>query len=171
MNRPAVPRPLRKALTALLLALTTVSGFLAETLRPVVDADTQAETPQQTGVPRRAPETPYEAAQPFGRTELFFGAAKPQGVVTEAEFQAFVDEHVTRRFPDGLTVLKGAGQFRDEHRVVRKEAAFVLIVLYPDATREKSSRKLNEIREIYKDLFQQRSVLRVDDPQSVWVSF
>jgi hypothetical protein len=48
---------------------------------------------------------------------------------------------VTRRFPDGLTVLKGAGQFRDEHRVVRKEAAFVLVVLYPDATREKSSRK------------------------------
>ena len=68
-------------------------------------------------------------------------------------------------------MLKGNGQFRGEDRIIRKETSYVLIVLYPDETRERSGRKLNEIREIYKDLFQQQSVLRVDDPLVVWVSF
>jgi len=121
--------------------------------------------------PAASPSAPREHAAPFGRTELFFGTKKPQGVVTPAEFQTFVDTHVTQRFPEGLTVLKGSGQFQSDDRVIRKEASFVLIVLYPYDTRLQSRKKLDEIREIYKDLFQQQSVLRVDDPFVVWVSF
>jgi hypothetical protein len=67
--------------------------------------------------------------QPFVRTELYFGTAKPNGAVTEAEFRDFVDRQVTPRFPDGLTLLKGNGQFRGEDNIVIKEQSFVLILL------------------------------------------
>jgi hypothetical protein len=108
----------------------------------------------------------------FARTELFFGTGKPDGTaVTEAEFFAFIDEEVTPRFPDGLTVLKADGQFRGENGVIVKEESFVLILLYPVEVFRDSSKKINAIRRLYKEQFQQESVLRVDDPLAVRVSF
>ena len=47
----------------------------------------------------------------FARTELFFGSARAGGEVTEAEFKQFLDAFITPRFPDGLTLLTGLGQF------------------------------------------------------------
>jgi len=91
--------------------------------------------------------------------------------VTEEEFRNFVDQQVTPRFPDGLTVLKGDGQFRGEDDITIKEQSFVLILLYPQDTFSKSSRKIERIRDLYKEAFDQESVLRVDDPFIVWVSF
>ena len=107
----------------------------------------------------------------FARTELFFGTAKPDGVVTEGEFRAFIDHEVTPRFPDGLTVLDAEGQFRGANGVIVKEHSFVLILLYPVDDFKRSSRKINAIRELYKQQFDQESVLRVDDPLAVRVSF
>jgi hypothetical protein len=78
---------------------------------------------------------------------------------------------VTPRFPDGLTLLKGDGQFRGEDNVVIKEQSFVLILLYPYESFNKSSQRIQKIRNLYKDRFAQESVLRVDDPYVVWVSF
>jgi hypothetical protein len=107
----------------------------------------------------------------FVRTELFFGTAKPDGVVTDEEFEAFVDEIVTPRFPDGLTLLEADGQFRGSDNVIIKEKSFVLVLLYPVETQRVSSRRIERIRAIYKERFQQQSVLRVDDPRAVRVSF
>ena len=108
----------------------------------------------------------------FARTELFFGTGKPDGTaVTEAEFFAFIDEQVTPRFPDGLTVLRAEGQFRGDNNVIVKEHSFVLILLYPVEDFRASSRKINEIRQTYNAQFDQESVLRVDDPLAVRVSF
>ena len=114
---------------------------------------------------------PGSGAVPFVRTELFFGTARPDGVVTEEEFRNFVDVEVTRRFPDGLTVLKGDGQFRGQDNVIIKETSFVLILLYPYEGFDKSSQRIQRIRDLYKEQFGQESVLRVDDPYIVWVSF
>jgi hypothetical protein len=47
----------------------------------------------------------------------------------------------------------------------------VLILLFPLEDFRDSSRKINAIRERYKTEFQQESVLRVDDPYAVRVSF
>jgi hypothetical protein len=157
----------RRTFGSLVLALTTLFAPLVEGRQQVFEPQAR----NQGVVRRRIPQAAREGALAFVRTELFFGTAKPQGVVTEAEFRAFVDEHITSRFPDGLTVLKGDGQFRGEDDITIKEQSFVLILLYPYDGRHKSSRKVNEIREIYKDQFQQQSVLRVDDPFIVWVSF
>ena len=83
---------------------------------------------------------------PFVRSELYFGTARRDGVVSEAEFREFVDQHVTPRFPDGLTLIKGDGQFRSERRVVIKEQSFVLILFYPYDTRDECLRRIERIR-------------------------
>jgi Protein of unknown function (DUF3574) len=104
----------------------------------------------------------------FMRTELVFGMSRANGPdITEAEFQSFVDDQVTPRFPDGLTVLSGNGQFRDSRGTIVQEKSKLLILLYP-FTRA-SSKKVDEIRAEYQGMFQQQSVLRVDEEQ--WVSF
>jgi hypothetical protein len=98
----------------------------------------------------------------FVRTELFFGSAKPDGgAVTEEEFSAFLDQVITPRFPDGLTLLTGLGQFRNSAGIIVKEQSFLLILLYPRPIRDSSAR-IEEIRDLYKAQFQQESVLRVD---------
>jgi len=40
----------------------------------------------------------------YSRTELYFGLSKSNGVVTEEEFQNFINTEVTPRFPNGLTL-------------------------------------------------------------------
>jgi len=88
--------------------------------------------------------------------------------VTEAEWAAFLDEEVTPRFPDGLTVLTGNGQWRNSKGIVTKETSALLIILYePSAEKETA---IEDIRAAYKDRFQQESVMRVDGGESC-VSF
>ena len=101
----------------------------------------------------------------FARTELFFGLSKPGGVVTEEEFQAFVDGKITPRFPDGLTLLSGKGQFRDSTGFIIQEGTKLLILLYP--FNKARSADVEQIRTDYKDAFQQQSVLRVDEQSCV----
>jgi hypothetical protein len=109
---------------------------------------------------------------PFIRSELFFGSERPdKPEVSDVEFKQFLDQEVTPRFPDGLTVLKGFGQFRESDGKIVQESSFVLILLYPRETLRDSSSKIEEIRTLYKQRFEQESVLRVDDPRAVRVSF
>jgi hypothetical protein len=102
-----------------------------------------------------------EGADAFARTELFFGLSRPGGVITEEEFRIFVDARVTPRFPDGLTVLSGTGQFRDASGVILVEGAKVLTLLVPRRDKQASA-KIEAIRSDYKRQFQQESVLRAD---------
>jgi hypothetical protein len=97
----------------------------------------------------------------FHRTELYFGRDRPGGEVSEEEFAHFVDVEVTKRFPDGLTLLSGLGQFQDESGQVVKEKSKLLILLYPLSDRQ-ADREIEDIRTAYKVQFQQTSVLRVD---------
>jgi Protein of unknown function (DUF3574) len=108
----------------------------------------------------------------FIRTELFFGRNKPDGTeVSPEEFADFLSVTITPEFPDGLTVLDGIGQFRDSNKNIIQEKSKVLILLYPSNTRRQSSRKIERIRKVYKERFQQQSVLRVDDILPVKISF
>lgn len=105
-------------------------------------------------------------AQSFFRTELFFGLSRPGGVVSEADFKAFVDARVTSRFPDGLTLISGMGQFRETNQAITVEGSKLLILLYPRVDAE-ANRKIEQIRAEYKQLFQQQSVLRADESSCV----
>ncbi len=102
----------------------------------------------------------------FSRTELFFGLSRSNGPdVTEEEFQHFVDTEVTPRFPDGLTLLTGQGQFKDSTGTIIQEGSKLLILLYPFS--QTNNGAVEEIRKAYKDTSQQESVLRVDEQSCV----
>ena len=104
--------------------------------------------------------------EPFLRTELFFGLSKPDGKVTEEEFQQFLAHNITPRFPDGLTVVTGLGQFRNARGTIIQERSKLVILLYPPP-QAKASGRIERIREEYKTLFQQESVLRADSRECV----
>lgn len=105
-------------------------------------------------------------AESFVRTELFFGLSRPGGVISEAEFKTFVDSRITPRFPDGLTLLSGSGQFRGASQTIIVEGSKLLILLYPRQDAE-ANRKIEQIRSDYKQTFQQQSVLRADETSCV----
>jgi hypothetical protein len=102
------------------------------------------------------------ASQRLTKTELFFGLSKPNGaIVTETEFQAFVDAKVTPLFPDGLTLLSGKGQFKTAAGAIAQEPAKLLIVIHPEGNQQNAA--IEQIRTAYRQRFQQESVLRTDD--------
>ncbi|MBW4622283.1 MAG: DUF3574 domain-containing protein [Cyanosarcina radialis HA8281-LM2] len=104
------------------------------------------------------------SASVFGRTELFFGSLKPNGSqVSEAEFQAFLNREITPRFPDGLTLLTGLGQFKNSQGFIIRERSRQLILLYPIDRARDSNGKIEQIRKAYNSAFQQESVLRTDE--------
>jgi hypothetical protein len=137
-----------KALGATLLALALAG---CATLRPE---------------PEPAPSCP--AGQEHLRTaQLFFGRnVGPTASVSEADFRKFMDEEVTPRFPDGLTVMDGGGQWRGaENQLIREASKVVLIVLPPRGAGD----RINAVRDAYKKRFRRDSVLLIT--QAACVSF
>src|SRR4051812_38543516 len=88
--------------------------------------------------------------------DLYFGRTSQGRPVTDATWRGFLAEVVTPRFPDGLTVLDGRGQWRrrDNGRVVSEPATMVRIVT--DRGPE-TVRRLEEIRAEYRARFAQES--------------
>jgi hypothetical protein len=90
--------------------------------------------------------------------ELIFGRSIGGRIeVSEKLWTQFVDEEITPRFPDGLTVFDAAGQWRDKtsKKIGRESSKIVLIVL--PGTAEDNAR-LNEVVNAYKRNFGQKSV-------------
>ena len=59
-------------------------------------------------------DTPFAKAVSLIEKDLFFGRNIPGGgQVSEEEFQDFVDDVITKRFPAGLTIVDADGQFLD----------------------------------------------------------
>ena len=108
---------------------------------------------------------PGTGSEPWVQSELYFGRTIPGsdgGVVTDELWADFLDREVTPRFPDGLTVLDGYGQFLNASGVIAQEDSTVLIILYPLDETGATSALLDEVREAYKAEFNQQSVLRTD---------
>jgi uncharacterized protein DUF3574 len=108
------------------------------------------------------------------RTELYFGTSVPGGggLVSDADWQAFLDQVVTPRFPDGFTVVQATGQYRESNGTLeRDERTRIVIVLHPPRTLQEDQTKLDEIAREYVRRFHQDSVLRTDgDAQVQFVS-
>jgi hypothetical protein len=100
------------------------------------------------------------------RTELYFGTSRPGGEVTDEDFAGFLDCEITPRFPDGLTLLSGYGQYLNAQGVLARERSKVLILFYPAQT-EDAAVRIEAICDAYKRAFQQESVLRVSSYASV----
>ena len=91
------------------------------------------------------------------RTTLYFGLAHPLGKVSESQWQAFLRDEVTPRFPDGLTVWQADGQWRRSDGHISRERAKVLLLVHDEAPAVRTA--LAAIVASYKRLFQQESVL------------
>jgi len=94
------------------------------------------------------------------KTELLFGDAKLNGgTVSPKEWQSFVDKEITPRFPEGLTIMNGAGQWRTKSGTFIRENTRILVLIH------KSSREdaalIAAIRESYRRQFGQELVLQV----------
>jgi len=96
--------------------------------------------------------------QPQVTVQLLFGRSlKGGGVVDDAAWQDFLARSVTPRFPDGLTVLNGSGQWRQRAtgKIVSEPSTVVEIVT--DESPEMFQR-LDAIRADYRQRFNQESV-------------
>ena len=97
------------------------------------------------------------SSAPQVRTTLYFGLARPKGSVTELEWQIFLRDEVTRRFPDGLTVWGAEGQWRTPAGSIDQEKAKVLLLVHPDTVAARQS--VQAVIEAYRKAFEQESVL------------
>jgi hypothetical protein len=96
---------------------------------------------------------------------LYFGTAMRTGRVTAAQWQQFLAEVITPRFPDGLTAWAAAGQWRNPSGELQKEDSYVLHVVH--AEDQRFERAVLEVIDEYKTRFEQQSVLRVRSPACV----
>ena len=91
------------------------------------------------------------------RTTLYFGSARPKGSVSELDWQIFLRDEVTSRFPDGLTVWDAQGQWRAPQGSVEHERTKVLLLVHPDTPAARES--VLALIERYRKAFEQQSVL------------
>ncbi len=105
-------------------------------------------------------------ATTLARLELYFGTGKKDGSeVSEAEWREFLDTVVTPRFPDGLTVLSGYGQWHTDEGKPDRENARVVVIWYERS--QQGEDKIEAIRDAYRRRFEQESVMRVDGTSCV----
>ena len=97
------------------------------------------------------------SSTPQVRTTLYFGLARPKGAVTELEWQIFLRDEVTARFPDGLTVWEAEGQWRSAAGNIDHEQSKVLLLVHPDTAAARD--KVMAVIASYRKTFEQESVL------------
>lgn len=92
--------------------------------------------------------------------DLYFGRnIGPSLAVSDADWALFVDEEITPRFPDGLSVSDIAGQWKGEDGVVVREPAKVVMIVLSGEQAEYA--RLDAVRDAYRKRFRQESVMLV----------
>lgn len=133
--------PLRTSLSALASAAILLAG-------------TGCQSPSGT-----VPPAAFDGSQAWLRTELYMGA------IPAAEWQRFLSEVVTPRFPGGFTVLEAQGQWQAPSGEIRSLPSRVLVLLHP--ADPKSETGIESVRSAFKERFHHVSVLRSTSPATV----
>jgi hypothetical protein len=92
--------------------------------------------------------------------ELVFGRTSDDGTypgVSEADFARFLDQEVSPRFPDGLTVIDAQGRWTPPAGTAIHEPSKMVMIVLPGHSDDRQ--KLDAVREAYKQRFHQQSVL------------
>jgi hypothetical protein len=109
-----------------------------------------------------APQPCPMGAGPATIAEAYFGRnVKSRAPVTDTEWARFMAEVVTPAFPDGLTVLDGAGQWRNAAGQISREDSKVLLLVLPGQDQATASARLAPVTAVWKARFAQDSVLTV----------
>jgi hypothetical protein len=102
-------------------------------------------------------------------TRLYFGLGlvdQTQGGVSEQAWRAFLDQEVTPRFPDGLSVIDVYGQWQGKGQAAPERLrSKQLVIDYPDTADNRA--KVEAIRAAWKQRTGDQSVLRVTQPADV----
>jgi hypothetical protein len=93
-------------------------------------------------------------------TLLYFGMSRPGGgIVSESDWNAFLQSEIVPRFAEGFSVIDSAGFWLDGQRqqTITEQSRIISRLLRPGDTED-----IPQIIAAYKTAFQQESVLRVD---------
>lgn len=113
------------------------------------------------------PQTYRPGQEAMLTAEMLFGRKIGERLgVSETAFRRFIDEEVTPRFPDGLTVLNASGQYRDtaSGALIREPSKLLLIALKDEP---EGRARLAAVAQAYKTRFQQQSVGTILRPACV----
>ena len=90
---------------------------------------------------------------------LYFGTERPGGVVSDAEWKAFVDETIATDFPGGFTTWDASGGWLGADGRALREASHVVEVVHPPgaAVDDAIARAIGD----YRERFGQEAVMRV----------
>lgn len=95
---------------------------------------------------------------------IFFGANTPTTPLSDHDWQDFLKNTVTPKFPAGLTVLNANGQWRGNNGNIEREISRIVELIHP--ADDASIKAIDEIIATYKARFQQEAVLLVRIPVS-----
>ena len=107
-----------------------------------------------------------EGTERWVEYQLFMGRGGPGGeIVDDASWDDYLGQAVTPRFPDGLTVVDGRGQWRGPDGAIKQERSKLLVILAPPGG--DARQRLGEISQEYKERFSQEAVLQTVDETCV----
>ncbi|MEV8525375.1 MULTISPECIES: DUF3574 domain-containing protein [unclassified Streptomyces] len=114
--------------------------------------------------PAAVSDTARGTGSPYLATHLYFGTGRHGGQppITDDEFMKFVADVVTPRFPSGLTIQQGRGQWRDKTGSINREISYELTVLYPASQARTHDPEIEYIRHLYCTMYGLESVGRAD---------
>lgn len=112
-----------------------------------------------------APKAGCPAGQSQMRTAQFFLGAKPPAKLNDRDLRRFVDREVTPRFPDGVTVLEGGGQWKGSDNRLMREAAKMVLIVMPDSG--DGHARVEAVRTAYRAQFKHDPVVVVPPPACV----
>jgi hypothetical protein len=120
--------------------------------------------PKPRAAAAAAPACP--AGQEHLRTAQLFSGRQTAGMaITPWDLQRFVDQEITPRFPDGVTVLDGGAQWQGNENILIRDAAKVVLIVLP--ARGDPQNRVEAVRAAYRQRFNQETVLVVTPPTCV----
>jgi hypothetical protein len=91
---------------------------------------------------------------------LYFGMNKPTGgTVSEREFSQFLQQEISSRFPEGLTLFEAKGQWQGANGKIEQENSRVVEIVCDDTPENRD--KVAAIAARYKALFAQEAVMLI----------
>jgi hypothetical protein len=102
------------------------------------------------------------------QTELYFGLSLNNGnIISDSAWNVFVQKEVSPVFVGGFTIIQSNGKWFDTQSG-QLHAEPSRIILSVSKLSVQASAKIDSLREKYKRIFQQQSVLRVDKKARVY---
>ncbi len=91
---------------------------------------------------------------------FYFGMNKPTGgAVSDQEFNQFLQQEISSRFPYGLTLFETKGQWQGANGAIEQEKSRVVEIVCDDTPENRD--KIAAIAEKYKTLFAQEAVMLI----------